>query len=119
MNKEKPEPPKQALTRCELMLHLVKNLDLAGVSTGKAAEFAVSAVTHTAAPVRKFGEKLTLCLHSRDPARVRRAVTTAAEGGGGEGATRNRNVALRKLLEEFDRRDAKMNGGGGGSGGER
>ena len=98
------------MTRCELVLHLVKHLDLAGVSTGRVADFAVSAVTHSAAPVRKQGEKVALALYSRDPDRVRRAVRKASDGP--DGGSRNRNVALRKLLEEFDRRDAKAKGGG-------
>ncbi len=108
--KEKPEPPKQALTRCEVVYHMIKDLGLAGgrtpssVGVGRLAEFAVSAVTHTAAPVRKYGERIALTLYSIDPGRVRRAVEEAMEGPDG---TRNRNVALRHLREEFDRRDGR------------
>ena len=104
MNKERPEPPKQALTKCELVLHMVKDLGLAGqppTSVGRLSEFALSAVTHTSAPVRKQGEKISLALYAVDPDRVLRVFMPALDGPDG------RNMALRKLMDEFDRRDSK------------
>lgn len=100
-NAEKPEPPKQALTRCELVLFMIKDLDLAGrqfSSVSACCEFGVSALGHTAPGVRKQGEKILLALYAVDPDRVRRYMPDDGD--------RSKNLAFRKVLEEFDKRDA-------------
>ncbi len=63
MNKERPEPPKQALSRVEIVQHMVAKLKMTGeppATVRRLAEFAMSAANHTSAPVRKQVDKIQI-----------------------------------------------------------
>ena len=63
MNKERPEPPKQALARVEIVQHMVAKLKMTGeppATVRRLAEFAMSAANHTSAPVRKQVDKIQI-----------------------------------------------------------
>lgn len=97
-NAKDKEPPKQALTRAELALYMIEDLNLVDSVTAF-TKFGVSAVEHSSMPIRKVGEQILLALYDIDGDRVRDIMPEDNP------KIRKTHIAYRKLFEEFDRKD--------------
>ena len=96
--------PKQVLVRTELVLYMITDLDLAGRDPTRVeslADYGISAVSHTSAAVRKMGEKILLRLYTIDADAVRFMMPDREKD-------KKNNLAIRRLFDEFDKKDAKM-----------
>ncbi len=97
------ESPKVTLTRAELVLFMVKDLKGAGEPTKKLMDFGLSALAHPNASVRKLSERILLALYAIDPEGVRKRLPEEAYAN----KKKSDNSALKKLVEEFDKRDRR------------
>ena len=97
------EPPKMSLTKCELVLHLMgvypDVIGRAPCNMAPLTTFGISGINHTAAPVRKYGEKIILKLYDLDPKTVKKTLP--------QDNPKNRkiNFHYRTIYEEFERRE--------------